>query len=50
MTLTVVHGACMEKRLKSKGISSTELALALVILALMMAICAVGVELRHLIR
>ena len=39
----------MEKRLKSKGISSTELAIALVIIALMAAVFAVGVEMRRVI-
>ena len=39
----------MENRMKSDGISIIELAIALVILALMAAVFAVGVKLRHFI-
>ena len=45
----MVQPARMTKRMKSKGISSTELAIALVILGLMAAVFAAGVELRHFI-
>jgi hypothetical protein len=37
----------MEKRRKYDGMTVTELALALVMVALMAAICAVGLELRR---
>jgi hypothetical protein len=37
----------METRPKSDGMSTTDLAIALVMLALMGAICAVGLELRR---
>jgi hypothetical protein len=37
----------MERRLKIDGMAATELAIALVILALMVAVFAVGLELRR---
>jgi hypothetical protein len=45
----VVRALPNENRVTPGRMSSTEVAIALVVLALMSAVCAVGVQLRHLI-
>jgi hypothetical protein len=42
-----VERARLEKKMKSDGLSTTEIVIALVILAVVVAICAMGLELRR---